>query len=130
MYLAGSLSAGTPCVNGGGPAGRIDRAERPRYGKDPMAHSAHRKESAMTPDQIFGELEGLVSRLGIEVRDAVLEEDAGGGLCLLNGKRVMILDQRLNRDRKNGLLLEALKNMNLEAVYIKPYIRQLIENAR
>ena len=84
----------------------------------------------MTPDQIFGELEGLVSRLGIEVRDAVLEEDAGGGLCLLNGKRVMILDQRLNRDRKNGLLLEALKNMNLEAVYIKPYIRQLIENAR
>jgi hypothetical protein len=86
-------------------------------------------ETAMTPDQLYGELEGLVSRLGIEMRDDLLEEASGGGLCVLNGKPVMILDPRLSRSQKNRLLLSELKKMNLEAVYVKPLVRQMIEGA-
>jgi hypothetical protein len=85
--------------------------------------------TAMTSDQLYGELEGLVLRLGIELRDDPLEEAAGGGLCVLNGKRVILLDPRLGWEQKNRVLLAALKTVNVETVYIKPLIRRMIEGS-
>ena len=83
----------------------------------------------MTQEQLYGELEGLLARLGIEIRVDSMDEElnSNGGLCKVQGKPTFIINRILTYDAKISLLLRSLRSFDLGGIYIKPYIREMIE---
>ena len=75
-------------------------------------------------------LEELAYRLGIQIRYEKIkdEESVGsGGLCRFKGKDVMLVDSRATTKDKIQTLVKALKHYDLENVYIRPALRELLE---
>jgi hypothetical protein len=89
----------------------------------------HVKRNGMNPEQLHGELEHLLTQLGIEIRQDTPEEalTSRGGLCKVNGKAVLIVNHALNLNEKNNMLIQSLQTLDTERIYIKPYVRELIE---
>ena len=83
----------------------------------------------MDPEELYEELERISTHLGIEIRLEPLEEDGGswGGRCTVEGKRLVIVDVHLGLPDRNRLILQALRGFNLDGIYIKPYVRELID---
>ena len=83
----------------------------------------------MTPEEIYDELEEILSRIGVALRMDEMDEEFSsmGGLCKANGALLLILDRRLTTPQKNAIIAQSLRRLNLEAIYIKPYIREAIE---
>ena len=86
-------------------------------------------KQGMNPEQLHGELEHLLTQLGIEIRHDVLEEASmsQGGLCKVKGKTVLIVNHTLNLNEKNNMIIRSLQTLDTEGIYIKPYVRGLIE---
>jgi hypothetical protein len=81
----------------------------------------------MTELQVLQELEGIVERLSITIR-----YEAGnmrGGLCRINDKLYIIINKNLRPGEKTAILLQALKTLPLDNIYILPQIRALIDSA-
>ena len=69
----------------------------------------------------------LLDKAGIEVR---LEEmgGGGGGICSVKGKRIVFLDVQAAASERAGVCARALTEaVNLEEVYMKPEVRQFVE---
>lgn len=83
----------------------------------------------MTPEEIYDALEEILGRMGIVLRMDELDEEFSsmGGLCKANGDLLLILDRRLSTPQKNAIIVQSLRSLNLEAIYIKPIIREAIE---
>ncbi len=98
-----------------------------RSGKKPSM--TIKDESFPSPSALCEDLEQAFNLAGIEIRYESLSEDtqSWGGKCQLQGKEVVILDQRLDLPNRNRMLLKALKRIDLEGVYLKPYLREMIE---
>ena len=83
----------------------------------------------MIPADVLRELEKLAARLGVDVRfdsfDARVVEKRGG-LCLLRGKSVIVIDSALPLLDKIGVLAEALSVFDLEPIYVPPVLRARI----
>jgi hypothetical protein len=87
------------------------------------------KQGVMNPEQLHGELENLFIQLGIEIRHDALEETSTfqGGLCKVNSKTILIVNHTLNLNQKNNMIIRSLQSLDTEGIYIKPYVRELIE---
>jgi hypothetical protein len=77
-------------------------------------------------------LEELSDKLGIPIRyDKIKPEEdeiiISGGLCRVKGNLVIIINTRANTKTKIQVMLEALKHFDLSAVYIRPALRELLE---
>ena len=48
------------------------------------------------------------------------------GFCRLNGKSLIILDKQMLECDQISIIIEALRDLNLEEVYISPWIRERI----
>ena len=83
----------------------------------------------MTAQEIYDELGEILSRMGITLRIDELDEEFSsmGGLCKANGGLLLILERRLSTPQKNAIIAKSLRSLDLEAIYIKPYIREAIE---
>ena len=83
----------------------------------------------MSSEQLYGELEHILTQLGIEIRiDSIDEEfDSKGGLCTMNGKALLIVNRKLNFIEMDNLIIQSLRTFNLEDIHIKPYVREVIE---
>ena len=83
----------------------------------------------MTPREILAELEKLASRLGVAVRFEPFDARNGGkgGLCRLQGKPHIVIDDKLALLDKIGVLSEALASFDLEAIYLPPVLRARLE---
>jgi hypothetical protein len=68
----------------------------------------------------------LAGRLNIKVRVERLEQ-APGGLCRLKGQNFIFIDRRLSRDARTRRLALSMKELNLEQVYMKPLLRDYLE---
>lgn len=84
---------------------------------------------------IIDQLEELAERFGIQIRYEPIKQDEDlikikGGLCLLKGKYVLIIDTKVGVIDKIGTLAEAVAHFDLDGIYIKPVLRELLDKAR
>jgi hypothetical protein len=76
------------------------------------------------------QLEELADKLGLAVRyEKIQAEESSypGGLCHLQGKPVIIIDDQIPERMKVEVLIEALRRFPTGAIYVKPVVRELLE---
>jgi hypothetical protein len=77
-------------------------------------------------------LEDLLQQLDISVRYEDLSDpdiSAQSGLCKVKGRHHYIVDRSETLSGKVRLLSQCLKGMDLDGVYIKPAIRNLVDDS-
>jgi hypothetical protein len=77
-------------------------------------------------------LEELADKLGIPIRyDKIKPEEdeiiISGGLCRMKGNLVIIINSRATTKSKIQVMLGALKHFDLSGVYVRPALRELLE---
>jgi hypothetical protein len=83
----------------------------------------------MDDQHLFDELLRAAEKLGVEVRIEPFETPApkGGGLCVVRGERLVLIDQRAPLLDRILVLAQALSELGSETVYMAPKARELIE---
>jgi len=76
----------------------------------------------------LGDLEAVAGRLAIPIRYE--KGEMRGGLCRLHGAWQIIINADLADEEKTDVLAESLSQVNLDAIYVPPRVRQLLEQAR
>ena len=89
----------------------------------------------MTPARVLAELTALAGRLGVEVRAEPFARGllgGRGGLCWLDGKALVVMDEKLGLEERIAVLAEALAKggFDVEAATLAPQVRERIEAAR
>jgi hypothetical protein len=87
----------------------------------------------LNKELLLSELEELAVKLGIAIRyeDVTTEEFSGtGGLCRMKGEYVLIIHSRAEEEEKIRIFLEALKSFPIGDIYVKPLIRDLLEELK
>jgi len=80
----------------------------------------------MTQDQILNELEELADNCGIAIRYE--KGDFDGGYCVLKAERLIVVNKRLVSGRRASVLAQAIAEVGIEELYLKPAIREYIED--
>jgi hypothetical protein len=84
----------------------------------------------MDDEILLSQLEELAEKLAILVRDENINIDESsihGGLCRVEGQYVIILNSKSTVKEKIQVAIKALQQFNLSEIYIKPAIRELLE---
>jgi len=80
------------------------------------------------------ELKEVAVRLGVRVREEQLLREVGyrvrSGLCRVHGEEVIFLDRALAPEDRVQVLVEGLRGRDLEALYVSPVLRRLLEAQR
>lgn len=86
----------------------------------------------MKAEQITEALEHAATQVGVSVRyEAMTGDSAGaGGLCKIRGQWTVIMDRKATPSDRAGMLLDALANFDMDAIYLPPEIRQALSNRR
>jgi hypothetical protein len=86
-----------------------------------------RKKKQVSPEQkqILLELEEVVAKLGFRVRFE--KGNFRGGHCIVKEEKLFLINSRFEPDKKISTLARSLNQFNLEDIFIKPHIRELIE---
>jgi hypothetical protein len=86
----------------------------------------------MNEETLIDYLEELAEGFGIQIRyEAISQEEdltyVVGGLCLLKGEYVLIINPKAAvKDRMNALAM-AVKHFDLDQVYIRPALREILD---
>jgi hypothetical protein len=80
----------------------------------------------MNQTLLLQELETLAAQLGVEVRYEELE--SSGGLCRYGGKLCLIASRHLPLAGRIRLLSRELGRLPLEGIFLRPSVRELLEN--
>ena len=80
----------------------------------------------MNTINLIQELEEVVKQLGIQLRYE--KGDFDGGYCILKDQKVLVVNKKLNDARKATGLARALGEIGIEALFLKPTLRQYIED--
>ncbi len=86
----------------------------------------------MDENTIIEQLEELIERFGVHIRHEAIKQNEDsvnvvGGLCLLKGEYVLIVNSKAAiRDKINTLVM-ALKQFDHETIYMPPVLRELLE---
>ncbi len=74
-------------------------------------------------------LEELADRLDIPIRYESITDDltGPGGLCRIEGKHTLLIDVKATTEERIRIMTEALRRFDLSAVYVKPALRELLE---
>jgi hypothetical protein len=82
----------------------------------------------MKAKKLLQELELVAEKLGIQtIYDTF---DGKGGGCRVIDNRYVVINSRLSDEVKAELFLKALSELSIDEIYIKPDIRELLEQAR
>ena len=79
----------------------------------------------MTQEQILKELESLAANSGIAIRYE--KGDFEGGFCVLKDERLIVVNKKLAPAKKSSVLAQGLAEIGIEDRYLKPAIREYIE---
>ncbi len=84
----------------------------------------------MEEHKILEELLLVLESVGIKTRIELME-DSNGGLCKIDGKKILFLNNKVP-DVDLAVIASRVLNeeVNLETVFIKPVIREFIKNNR
>ena len=80
----------------------------------------------MKHDELIAELEHLAAQLSVVVRHE--KGDFEGGYCILKTDRILLINKRLMPNKKASVFALALHEIGLEDVFIKPTVREFIED--
>jgi hypothetical protein len=82
----------------------------------------------MNDQIILEDLLVLLEANGVKIRSEALG-GGGGGLCTIKGEHTFFLDTQLASSETAIICAEAVsKVVDIESIYIKPQIREFIEN--
>ena len=86
----------------------------------------------MDENTIIEQLEELIKRFGVQIRHEPIKQDEDsinvvGGLCLLKGEHVLIINSKAAIRDKIRALGMALKHFDHENIYMMPVLRELLE---
>jgi predicted metallopeptidase len=81
---------------------------------------------------IIGHLEEIAERFGVKIRYESMKEDEDsiritGGLCLLKGKYVVIINSKATAVDRIHALARALKHFDLDRIYLLPALREMLD---
>ena len=85
----------------------------------------------MDEKHLLQELEEIAEKLSIAIRyDDLMGMDfkVKGGLCNLRGQNVIIMDRRIPPRERIDLLTRVLRQFDLSPIFMKPYVRLIIED--
>lgn len=71
------------------------------------------------------DLKSLAQQMGAKVRFE--RGDFKGGYCLLREDKIIVINKLANTQRKVKTLASALKELDIEDVYLTPKLREVIE---
>jgi hypothetical protein len=80
----------------------------------------------MTAEQLLAELEELAENSNIGIRYEKGNFD--GGYCVLKADRLIVINKKFLAPRRASLLAQALAEVGIDEVYLKPVIREFIED--
>jgi hypothetical protein len=80
----------------------------------------------MSHEELISELHELAHQLGVTIRYE--KGDFEGGYCVLKDSRLLLVNKRLMPVRRASVLALAMREIGLENVFIKPAVRQYIED--
>jgi hypothetical protein len=86
----------------------------------------------MDENTILDQLEELIEKFGVQIRHEAIKQDEDsvhvtGGLCLLKGEYVLIINSKAAIRDKIWTLGIALKQFDHDQIYIRPVLRELLE---
>jgi N-dimethylarginine dimethylaminohydrolase len=86
----------------------------------------------MDENTIIDQLEELIKRFGIQIRHEAIKQDEDlvrvvGGLCLLRGEYVLIINSKATTMDRIKTLATALKHFDLDQIYLRPVLRELLD---
>ncbi len=84
-------------------------------------------------EAMLSQLEELARGLAITIRYEALKQEgpfAAGGLCRVRGEYLLIMNSKLAAEEKIDVLAKALKRFDLSQVYLKPGVREFLDNFR
>lgn len=87
----------------------------------------------MTPARVLAELQALAGRLGVDVRAEPFERgilERRGGLCWLDGRPLVVMDDKLPVTDRIVVLARALGHFDLDGQTLPPPVRERIDSAR
>jgi len=88
----------------------------------------------MKSEQIYQQLKELAEKLDITVSEQNLGITPGikvqSGLCKVKGKQIFIMDKHKGIPEKVELLATCLSGIPLEAIYIMPAVREILDKYR
>lgn len=73
-------------------------------------------------------LESLIQNLSIDLRYE--KGDFTGGLCKVGTKNVLIINNKLPVESKIKVMAIELNRLELEQIYIRPALRDIIESSK
>jgi hypothetical protein len=81
---------------------------------------------------IIDHLEELAERFGIQIRYEAIKQDEDsinvvGGLCLLKGEYVLIINSKATVKDRIQTLAMAVKHFDLDQIYIRPDLRDFLD---
>ncbi|GIK60907.1 MAG: hypothetical protein HND39_14640 [Ignavibacteriota bacterium] len=76
-------------------------------------------------EEILQELKSVADQLGASIRFE--KGDFKGGYCIINDKKVIVINKMTNLQRKVMILSTALKELGVEEIYLSPRLREVIE---
>lgn len=77
-------------------------------------------------ENLFEELKLILPIVEIEYRETKRIK-SNGGLCIVKGKNVLIVKRDIEAEEKAEIIKNELKRFNLEGKYIKPEVREFLE---
>jgi hypothetical protein len=80
----------------------------------------------MKHDEVIAELQAIAGQLGITIRYE--RGDFEGGYCILREQRLLLINRKLQPQRKAALLATAMHEIGLETVFVKPALRAYIDD--
>ena len=98
-----------------------------------MQHNQDINNEMINDEIILLQLEELAERLGILVRDENINIDevsSTGGLCIVEGQYILILNSKTSLQEKIQVAIKALRQFDISEIYVKPGIRELLEELK
>ncbi len=80
----------------------------------------------MKHEEIVAELELAAQQLSVAIRYE--KGDFEGGFCILKDQRILLINKKLLPNRKAAVLAVAMHELGLENVFVKPALREYIED--
>jgi len=86
----------------------------------------------MDENTIIEELEELTKTFGVQIRHEAIKQDEDlvkvvGGLCLLRGQYVLIINSKATMMERISTLATALKHFDLDHIYLRPVFREILD---
>jgi hypothetical protein len=79
-------------------------------------------------EKLIDELVEVYIKINYSVR--IEKGNFKGGFCLLREQKVFLLNKNLTQDKKISFLVKNLAEIGVDDIFLKPNIREMIENEK